>query len=260
MPLRKRIDELEELYARFNRRELAGHDPIVFLYDYADPEDREVAAVVASSLAYGRVAQILASVRKALGVLGERPARRLRDATDSGLRKSLADFRHRFTTGQHLADLLCAVRDVRRQFGSLNRCFLAGMGAETGPTNETYLPGITFLAETLRASCGGVPKFLLPSPSGGSACKRLNLMLRWLIRRDAVDPGGWEGVSPRGLLVPLDVHMHRMARKMGATRRKAADLRTVVEVTAAFREVCPDDPVRYDFALTRLGILGLDHD
>ena len=297
MPLCKHMDELEALYARFNRRDPEVHDPIVFLYDYADPEDREVAAVVASSLAYGRVAQILASVRKVLDLLGRRPAGFLRDATDSRLAASLGDFRHRFTTGSDLAALLGAVRDVRRRFGSLNRCFLAGMGTgrsvpwvassldathvhlhsekdvacrtrrvkarhlapQTTAPNlalETYLPAITFLAETLRAAGGGISKFLLPSPRGGSACKRLNLMLRWLIRRDAVDPGGWEGVSPRGLLVPLDVHMHRMARKMGATRRKAANLRTVLEVTAAFRRVCLEDPAKYDFALTRQGILG----
>ena len=256
MSLRKRIDELEELYARFNRRELAAHDPISFLYEYPDPQDREVAAVVASSLAYGRVAQILADVRKVLAGLGDRPARRLRSASDSRLRGGLAGFRHRFTTGRHMADLLCAVRDVRREFGSLNRCFLAGIETERPAEAGTFFPAIAFLVGELRRASGGIPAFLLPSPSGGSACKRLNLMLRWLVRRDAVDPGGWEGASPDRLLVPLDVHMHRVARRLGATRRKSADLRTVLEVTSAFRLVCPQDPVRYDFALTRAGILG----
>jgi uncharacterized protein (TIGR02757 family) len=75
-----------------------------------------------------------------------------------------------------------------------------------------------------------------------------------MVRRDAVDPGGWEGMSPAQLIVPLDVHMHRICRALGLTRRQAADLRTAVEITDAFRAFAPDDPVRYDFALTRLGI------
>ena len=79
-------------------------------------------------------------------------------------------------------------------------------------------------------------------------------MLRWLVRRDDVDPGGWPAAWAAKLLVPLDIHMHRIARALSATQRKAADLRTALEVTAAFRDVRPDDPVRYDFALTRLGI------
>jgi uncharacterized protein (TIGR02757 family) len=263
MALRTSITELEVLYRRFNRRELASHDPIVFLYEYADPEDREVAAVVASSLAYGRVAQILRSVREVLGRLGPRPARFLRDTTDARLRASLGGFRHRFTTGEDLARLLASVRKLRGQCGSLSRCFLAGReAAARGRAAEdggrgTYLPAVTHLAESLRAGAGGLTKFLLPSPAGGSACKRLNLMLRWLIRRDDVDPGGWDGIEPEGLLIPLDTHMHTMSREMGATHRRAADLRTVLEVTAAFRGLRPDDPVRYDFALTRRGILRL---
>jgi uncharacterized protein (TIGR02757 family) len=270
MPFRKHIGELEGLYRRFNRREFVGHDPIVFLYDYGDLGDREVAAVVASSLAYGRVAQILRSVRTVLERMGPHPARVLRDASDAGLARMLRGFKHRFTTGEELAALLASVRDTRREYGGLRECFLEECpavprsyvrGGPWAPSEgrdhgESFLPALTHLAETLRRANRGVGKFLLPSPLGGSACKRLNLMLRWLIRRDEVDPGGWEGIEPWGLLVPLDTHMHRMCRAMGATRRRAADLRTTLEVTAAFRAVCPQDPVRYDFAMTRQGILG----
>jgi uncharacterized protein (TIGR02757 family) len=258
MPFRKHIGELEDLYRKFNRRELADHDPIVFLYDYGDPDDREVVAVVASSLAYGRVAQILRSVRTVLDRMGPSPARFLRDRSDSRLLATLRHFKHRFTTGEDLCALLAAVRDTRRRCGSLRECFLAGRSASpTRPAGgESFLPALTHLAETLRSANRGLGKFLLPSPLGGSACKRLNLMLRWLIRHDEVDPGGWENIEPWGLLVPLDTHMHRMCRAMGATRRQAADLTTSLEVTAAFRGVCPQDPVRFDFAMTRPGILG----
>ncbi len=95
---------------------------------------------------------------------------------------------------------------------------------------------------------------LLPSPGKGSACKRLNLFLRWMVRSDDVDPGGWSGVDAGKLIVPLDTHMHRMGLEVGLTRRKQADMQAALEVTRAFRTIAPEDPVRYDFALTRLGI------
>jgi uncharacterized protein (TIGR02757 family) len=255
MPLRKHIGRLEAIYERYNRREMAGHDPIAFLYEYDDPADREVAAVVASCLAYGRVAQILASARRVLDRLGAAPARFLHDSSGSRLAAEMRGLRHRFTSGEDLARLLAGARKIRRQQGSLRDCFAAGIkGGE-----ESYIGAITRLAETLRAACPGPPmKFLLPSPRDGSACKRLNLMLRWLIRRDAVDPGGWDGISPAGLLIPLDVHMHRMCKMLGATRRAGADLKAVIEASAAFRLVRPDDPARYDFALTRPGIMALE--
>ena len=84
--------------------------------------------------------------------------------------------------------------------------------------------------------------------------KRLNLFLRWMVRRDEVDPGGWDRVSPSQLMIPLDIHMHRISRKLGFTERKQADIRTVIEVTDAFRKISPEDPAKYDFVLTRFGI------
>jgi uncharacterized protein (TIGR02757 family) len=118
------------------------------------------------------------------------------------------------------------------------------------------LPALKALAAELRrggaAGCG----HLLPDPGKGSACKRLHLFLRWMVRRDAVDPGGWEPSLAGKLLVPLDVHMHRICLALGATRRKSADLRAAVEATRAFRRIRPDDPARYDFALARLGMDG----
>jgi uncharacterized protein (TIGR02757 family) len=106
----------------------------------------------------------------------------------------------------------------------------------------------------LRAEARGARNYLLPDPAAGSACKRLHLYLRWMVRRDAVDPGGWSRVRARQLVAPVDVHMHRLGRALGFTKRRQADARTALEITAALRRFAPHDPVRYDFALTRLGI------
>lgn len=95
---------------------------------------------------------------------------------------------------------------------------------------------------------------LLPRPARGSACKRLHLFMRWMVRHDDVDPGGWNMIPASELIVPVDVHMHRMGIQLGFTIRKAADARTAEEITDGFRVVSSDDPVKYDFALTRFGI------
>jgi len=240
---------LDDLYRQYNRRRYVRPDPLQFLYDFPHIRDRELVALVASSLAYGRVAQILRSVSSVLGVLGPFPHAFLMDATKKGLRSSLTGFRHRFTGGAEVADMLWAARCAVRSYGSLEACFLEGMASEEG----TVLPALTAFAGCLRRF-GGRRGFLLARPERGSACKRWHLFLRWMVRRDEVDPGGWSGIPPSMLIVPLDTHMHRIGRGLGGTTRKQADLRTALEITRMFRCVAPDDPVRYDFSLTRLGI------
>jgi uncharacterized protein (TIGR02757 family) len=241
---------LDRLYERYNRREFVHPDPLEFLYGYSELPDREVVALLASSLAYGRVAQILRSASWVLGRMGPEPHGFLTRSSEQSLQRTFADFRHRFTTGEHLIGLLIGIKRALGRHGSLGSCFAAGFD----PRHHTLLPAVTAFVDALSLENGCGQFRLLPSPRKGSACKRVNLFLRWMVRQDAVDPGGWSGVPPTRLIIPLDTHMHRICLKLGLTRRKQANLRTALEVTAAFRTIAPDDPVRYDFSLTRLGI------
>ncbi len=243
---------LEELYARIHRRELVHPDPLEFLYDYPDPLEREVAGLVAAALAYGRVAQILRSVREVLGRLGPSPRERILGSGRRELEVLLAGFRHRFTSGEALAGLLWAVAQLIRQHGSLGECFKM----RVSPGQANIVPALCGWMAELDWVSQGVASEVLSSPWGGSCCKRLHLYLRWMVRQDQVDPGGWQGVDPSQLLVPLDVHMHRVGRTLGFTRRNQPDLAAAVEITEGFRRICPQDPVKYDFALTRPGIWG----
>jgi len=239
----------EDLYRRLNRRRYVHPDPLEFLYAHDDPSDREIVGLVASSLAYGRVAQILRDVSMVLERM-PKPARFVRDAAPSGVKAAFAGFKHRFTTGDELADMLLSARRVLRSYGSLEACFAsAARGA-----GDTVLPALSAFAGELNAARSPAKNTLIPSPDSGGACKRLNLFLRWMVRSDDVDPGGWTSVPPSRLIVPLDTHMHRLGRALGLTARNQADMRTALEVTRAFRSIAPDDPVRYDFSLTRLGI------
>lgn len=243
-------ERLELLYSAYNSRRWVHPDPLEFLYEYPAPEDREIVGLIASALAYGRVASILGSVSSVLAHMGASPRRYLLDVTSGELHRTFEVFRHRFTDGDELARMLTGIQGVLRRYGSLRDCFLSGLR----PEHETVLPALTKLSDELTVPFHGSCNSLIPSPRRGSACKRLNLFLRWMVRRDEVDPGGWEEARPGRLIIPLDTHMHRICGRLNLTGRKDASMRTAVDITRSFSEIAPDDPVRYDFCLTRLGI------
>lgn len=241
---------LETLYARYNRKEYIHPDPLEFLYQYEDTRDREIAGLLAACLAYGRVNQILKSVASVLHPMGASPLEFVMGNSPNDFRETFKNFKHRFTTGEQMASFLKGIRKVLRSFGSLQACFLSGMSER----DTTVLPALTLFVRELSASTGYNLDMFLPSPEKGSACKRLNLFLRWMVRSDAVDLGGWTGIEAARLIIPLDTHMHRIGRLLGLICRKQADMRSALEMTEHFRRLTPQDPVRYDFALTRLGI------
>lgn len=243
-------ERLERLYAQYHRRDLVHPDPLVFLYDYEDLRDREIVGLMASSLAYGRVRQIMDSVASVLVPMGSSPFLFLMKSTEEALRDLYRHFRHRFTSGREVVSLLRGAKGAIEEYGSLHACFCKGFGSG----DETVLPALSAFVAVLHECTGTCRKGFLPSPDEGSACKRWHLFLRWMVRQDEVDPGGWSGVPPSKLVVPLDVHMHRIALELDLTRRSQADQETALEITRAFRKIAPEDPVRYDFVLTRLGI------
>lgn len=243
--------KLERLYRRYNKRGYVSPDPLQCLYRYPDVQDREIAALIAASLAYGRVAQIIKSVETVLGVMGRSPREFLLRARRGRLDRAFAGFSHRFTTGPELTAFLSGIAAAIREHGSLNELFAANLA----PADEDVRAALPRFVESLRGRDSGHCS-LLPCPEKGSACKRLHLFLRWMVRSDDVDPGGWAGVPRSKLIVPLDTHMARIARGLGLTKRASPDAVMALEITQAFRSIVPDDPVRYDFTLTRFGIRG----
>jgi uncharacterized protein (TIGR02757 family) len=243
-------DILEALYSVYNHRKFVHPDPLEFLYSYPDLRDREIVALIASCLAYGRVIQILRSVASVMERMRPSPYLFLMNASFKQILASFSGFKHRFTDEDDLSSMLWAARLAVEQYGSLQRCFVA----ELKEDDETVLPALTAFVKALSLKLPRGLDGFLPTPSKGSACKRLHLFLRWMVRRDEVDPGGWDLVPASKLIVPLDTHMHRIGLLLHLTARKQADLQTAMEITNAFRKVSPQDPVKYDFALTRLGI------
>ncbi|MFH2000871.1 MAG: TIGR02757 family protein [Planctomycetota bacterium] len=240
---------LEALYNRYNHKSWVHPDPLEFLYAFGQIRDREIAGLIASALAYGRVAQILVSTASILDRMPF-PYEFIMRNDKKRMLRTFGGFKHRFTTADDLVDFLLAVKKVLNQFGSIEACFASGLDRKAEnivPAMEKFVQALDLKREKGRFS-------LIPHPDRKSACKRTNLFLRWMVRKDNVDPGGWTAIDPSLLIIPLDTHMHRIALRLGLTERKQADLRCALEVTGSFREINPKDPTRYDFALTRLGI------
>jgi uncharacterized protein (TIGR02757 family) len=240
------LAELERLYARYNKASYIDPDPLLFLHRYPRVEDREIVGLIAAGLAFGRVKQICASVERVLEPMAASPRAFLENTSPAKVAQLFSGFRHRYVSGRHLTELLAGIRGLLVEHGSLDTAFGAGLAAG----DRTVLPALTRFVD--RLNCPGNP--LTASPAKGSACKRLHLYLRWMVRRDEVDPGGWQSVSPGQLVIPLDTHMARLSRELRFTRRRSPGGAMALDVTAWFRRRIPEDPVKFDFTLTRFGI------
>jgi uncharacterized protein (TIGR02757 family) len=253
---------LNGLYRDFDRSGQVP-DPIEKVRAFEDPADREIAGFIAAGLAFGRVASILRSIDHVLGILGPSPAAFVR-RFDAGRDARLTErFVHRWTSGRDIAALLFILHHMLEAGGSLEAFFSEGddpAAPDIGPGLESFCARAR--AVDLRPVYGrrmtrpGAHAFF-PLPSAGSACKRLNLFLRWMVRRDAVDLGVWTRVSAARLIIPLDVHVIRVGRCLGLTRYASPGWRMAASITASLREFDASDPVRYDFALCHLGMAGL---
>ncbi len=243
-------DRLDHLYDQYNRPKYIDPDPLAFLYDYQNARDREVAGLIAACLAYGRVEMIMDAVGKVFNFLGEHPAEWLCRASRADIDDALKGFVYRFAREHHVAALLLGIRQVLRDFGSIEECFYDGMVSAS--RENIMIQGLSHLYDCLDPE--RQTGHLLADPLKKSACKRSFLFLRWMIRKDLVDPGGWDSSLACHLIVPLDTHMYETGKLLGFTSRRSQDMKTAMEITEGFREICPEDPVKYDFCLTRFGI------
>ncbi|HPD97073.1 MAG TPA: TIGR02757 family protein [Synergistales bacterium] len=242
-------DHFEEMYHRYNRPEFIDPDPVGVVRSYPDLPDREVAAVVSSCLAYGRAAGIVKSARAILDPMGPSPHGFLTGSSPLEIRMICQNFRHRFTDCNDIYELLLSIRDILFEWGSIEALFASGLGKD-----EKVTGGLRKLYRSLQKNSGKRKNSLLPNVSRGSACKRYNLMIKWMVRNDGIDPGGWRCLSPASLILPLDTHMIRICQELGLVTRKTPDMVTANQATRSFRLIAPQDPTKYDFTLTRFGI------
>ena len=268
--------ELERIYERYHRPEFLGveachsggaveegrGDPLAFAHLFDDSADREACALLASALAFGRVESIFATMRECLRRIddaGETPGSLLARFDPVRHRGVFEGVVHRWVRGPDLELFCWRMTRVIARHGGLEAAFLA----HAKSSEETAFSGLSGLARELRKLAPSPYRpsrgadYLFVAPEGGSACKRGNLFLRWVVRPDdGLDLGLWKGVDPARLILPLDTHVARISRHLGLTGRRSVDWRAAVEVTDSLRLFDRSDPARFDFAICRLGILG----
>ncbi|MBI3076612.1 MAG: TIGR02757 family protein [Deltaproteobacteria bacterium] len=255
---------LDRLAARYNASRLQ-HDPLSIVREYqGSPRDQEVVGLLAAVLAFGRAELIIRAVRDLLGRMDRAPYEFVLTFDPAGDAPRFAGWQYRLWKARDLACLLHLLRQLLEEHGSVGSFFQKAY-AETGSVAGMLE---RFTAYMLSRDCspfyrsGRLParapvRSFFPRPSDGSACKRLNLYLRWMARGgDTLDTALWPTIPAAALVMPLDTHVARISRYLGLTRRRSPGWRMADAITAALRRVAPEDPVRYDFALSHLGISG----
>ncbi|MBI1751954.1 MAG: TIGR02757 family protein [Acidobacteria bacterium] len=247
---------LDGLCDRYDTKGALDKDPLSVVLAYEAPMDREVGAFVAAHLAYGRVDPMIRAVRGGLAPLGAKPASWLRNRSEGDIRRelelTLKDWAWRFHTGPDLAAWLLAWKRLDAESGQGLEPHLLP-GTERG-TEEALSRLVQRLRLELPPTYGA--RFSLPDPLEGAACKRWRMFLRWMARPGWPDLGLWTRYPVESLIIPLDTHVARVSRFIGLSGRRTADGKMAIEITASLRRLDPEDPLRYDFALSHLGILG----
>jgi uncharacterized protein (TIGR02757 family) len=251
---------LESLYFDYNRVDSAS-DPVHKVRPFSDPADREIAGFCAGALAFGRVASVLNSIETLFAMVGPRPAQFVRTFEPEAAPRVMRAMVHRWIRGDDLVALLWILRQMLQRSGSIEQFFLDGFShddEDVGPALDSF--STRALALDVRRAYGRRPRkpgvcYFFPRPSAGSACKRLNLYLRWMSRSDEVDLGVWKRLSPSKLIVPLDTHVIRLGRCLRLTKYASPGWRMAADITAALRALNPHDPVRFDFSLCHVGMM-----
>ncbi len=251
---------LDTLYDEFNA-DRGVSDPIWIVHRYDRADDREVVAFIAAALAFGRVQSVLNSIAGMLQMMGPSPAAFVRAFDPARDRRVFDHLVHRWTKGVDMAALVWVMHQMIRQSGSIEGFFAEGLPAGAVDVAEGLQSFSTrALALDQKAVYGRAkPKpgvaYFFSRPSSGGACKRLNLFLRWMVRRDQVDLGVWTRVRPGQLIVPLDTHVIRVGQCLRLTKLKSPGWRMAADITRSLRALDPIDPVKFDFSICHLGMM-----
>jgi uncharacterized protein (TIGR02757 family) len=251
---------LDQLYQNYQHRYLVM-DPLELVRCYDDSADQEIAAFISASLAIGQSDLIRKTVKQVLDRLQPSPYLFIRNAAPDVIEEKFQTFRYRFYGARDIGLLLWWIVQMIEIAGSIRNFFLQTYSADEkdiGPSLSRFVRAVLQLKAApfySHIQKGHGIRHFLSDPADGSACKRLNLYLRWMVRKDNLDLGLWPEISTRQLVIPLDTHIARFGRNLGLTRRSSMDWRMAQDITDALRQIDPADPVKYDFALCTLGKL-----
>jgi len=254
---------LNNFYREYDFKERLKHDPVEFPRRYSTPADIEVAGFIASCFAYGRVELFKPVIEKILIPGGNRPALFFKNFT---LKKDAEHFKgisFRFNKERDILCLIYMLSQTLKKIGSLKNLFYRYYRQGQEDIGEALNSFVDFfLGIDTSAIYGrnikpyGLTQFF-PAPEKGSACKRMNLFLRWMVRTKDIDLGIWDRIPQSKLIIPLDTHIAKISKCLGLTDRTTPDWKTAKGITQSLKKLDPEDPLKYDFALCHLGISGM---
>ena len=243
--------KLDKLVKKYETPDFINSDPIKFLHQQKGKQNIEISGLISSSLAYGKREVFIEKLKYIHKILGSSPYDFCLNFDKNACKHYFQNFKYRFNTGEDICYLIEKLYNFYKKNSSLDEFIHKKLPGKNRSAKEV----ITFLSNML---CDGIfsksYRYLFPNPESNSACKRLNLFLKWMVRKSPVDIGIWDCMEPQNLIIPLDVHVGNVSRALKLTQRKSNDWQTAEEITAKLREFDPFDPVKYDFALFDMGI------
>ena len=243
-------DFLDQKYLQYNSPRFIVSDPISVPHRYSKKEDREIAGFLSATIAWGQRKSIVQSALKLMNLMDDAPFDFVMNFNESDL-KRFEGFVHRTFNYNDITVFLYALKNIYQIHDGIEKIFAAGIkkgGIDYAIANfRDVFFEIPHDARTLKH---------VSNPLSGSSAKRINMYLRWMVRKDnrGVDFGIWKSIRPDQLICPLDVHSGRVARRLGLLKRKQNDWKAAMELTENLRLLDPADPVKYDFALFGLGV------
>lgn len=252
MSLKEKLDYHHKI---FNRTKLEP-DPLQFLHSFKDPKDIEIVGLIASIFAYGSVKQIENTLKKIIDVFDGKPYKFFKNFSQKDYKK-LSGIKHRFYTEKDVLNLFIVVSNEVKKHGSIKKIFLSGYNISDKNVKNGIANFSNHFLNSIKQTFGKVTDgmiFMFPLPEKGGACKRMNLFLRWMVRKDELDFGLWKEIGTSKLVIPVDTHIARISKELNLTKRKIADWKMAEEITENLKKFDADDPVKYDFAICHIGI------
>jgi len=248
--------KLDYHYKAFDKTKISP-DPLQFLHMFSNEKDIEAIGFIASIFAYGNVNQIINTLNKIIEITANKPYKFIAGYYSGKYSYKLIDLKHRFYTGDDISLLFYILSDVYHEYGSIKNLFYTFYRKQGDIKNSLIKFSDYFINYAMRIKGGNINpgfNFMFPSPELGSACKRMNLFLRWMVRKDGLDFGFWGEIPASKLVIPVDTHVARICQNLKLTKRKNISWAMAEEITENLRKFDPDDPVKYDFAICHIGM------
>ena len=248
--------KLNNYYKAFNRSQLEP-DPLQFPHMFEDEKDIEVMGFIASLFAYGNVTQIINTLQKIVKIMNYNPIKSVLQFDIKADALKVTGLNHRFYKETDIVRLFNLVQIAYKEYGSLKNLFLSGFNKRDENVKQAINNYSNFFLSVYANEYGKLSngiKFMFPLPKKGSACKRMNLFLRWMIRKDELDFGLWSEIPKNKLIIPVDTHIAKICKQLKLTKRRNVSWRMAEEITENLKYFDPNDPVKYDFALCHIGM------